>query len=42
MHSDLGLVLGILFCGLFLIALFVACFVYRWHLKLSRKYKILR
>ena len=42
MQSDLGLVLGILISGLFLIALFVACFVGRWHVKMSRKYKILR
>ena len=37
-----GLVLGCLFVGLLIIALVVACFVYRWHIKLSRKYKTLQ
>ncbi len=42
MDYGYGVILAILFCGLGIIALFVACFVYRWHIRLQRKYRILR
>jgi hypothetical protein len=37
-----GMILGILLTGLVIIFCFVGCFVYSWHIKLQRKYQLLR